>query len=212
MIEIKNLTVKKNDLLILDDINLTIHRNEKILITGKSGSGKSTLLKNILFFDEKTEGDIIFEDEKISYKNIDSFRQKIIYIGQKAPAFNGPVKEFLNIPFEFKSAEGRKPDKETVIKFLVKVSFDKSVLIKNFNSLSGGEQQRITIVQSLLLKKKIFLLDEITSSLDEENIRRVVDLFNDTDKTVLAVSHNSDWKYFADTIYEMKNGKLFNGK
>ncbi len=179
MIEIKNLTVKKNDLLILDDINLTIHRNEKILITGKSGSGKSTLLKNILFFDEKTEGDIIFEDEQISYKNIDSFRQKIIYIGQKAPAFNGSVEEFLNIPFEFKSAEGRKPDKETVIKFLAKLSFDKSVLIKNFNSLSGGEQQRITIVQSLLLNKKIFLLDEITSSLDEENIRRVVDLFND---------------------------------
>ena len=211
MIQIKNLTVKKNKIKILDDLDLQISEGEKILITGKSGSGKSTLLKNILFFDVKTNGNIFFEGSEVSHKNIGKFRKNIIYIGQKPPTFSGTVEEFLNIPFEFKSAEGRKPSEDTIIKYLSKVSFGKSILKKNFNSLSGGEQQRITIIQSLLINKKIFLLDEITSSLDEENIRRVIDLFNDEEKTVVAVSHNNEWKNFTDKIYEMKNGKLING-
>lgn len=208
MIKIKNLTVEKNNIKILDDLNLTLSKNEKILISGKSGTGKTTLLKTILFYDVKTAGKIYFYDEEISKKNINEFRNKVTYIGQKPPAFNGNVNEFLSIPYDFKSNNKNAPSEVVINNLLIKLSFDVKVLEKNFNSLSGGEQQRITIIQSLLLNKNIFLLDEITSSLDKENIRNVVNLFRREKKTLLVVSHNSEWENLADKIYLMKNGKL----
>jgi len=70
---------------------------------------------------------------------------------------------------------------------------DKSILHSDLSEISGGEKQRIAIIIALLLERKIFLLDEITSALDNESKQSVVDFFLDLDATVIAVSHDQGW-------------------
>lgn len=207
MLEIKNLTIIKAGKPILKDCNFRIKSGEKALISGESGTGKSTFLKAILFFEHHTNGEIYYSSRKINAENIDQFRKNFVYIGQKAPFFEGTVEEYLCLPFTFKHNQHNIPT--DLDKYLQLLNFPDSILKQKYEKLSGGEQQRITILQSLLLDKPFFLLDEITSSLDENNIYQVVKLIiGANERSVISISHNKEWMDFVDNIYLMKNGKL----
>jgi putative ABC transport system ATP-binding protein len=207
MLKVENLTIVKQDKVILNNCDLKIRNGEKVLIFGDSGSGKSTLLKAILFFEHHSGGTVYFKGEKIDRQNIDSFRKNFVYISQKAPSFEGSVQEYLCLPFTFKHNQHNIPT--DLKKYLHKLNFPDSILKQKYDKLSGGEQQRITILQSLLLDKSFFLLDEITSSLDENNINQVVKLIiSDPQRSIISISHNKEWLDCVDTIYLMNNGKL----
>jgi putative ABC transport system ATP-binding protein len=78
-----------------------------------------------------------------------------------------------------------------------------------YGRLSGGEQQRLTIIQGLQLKRSFCLLDEVTSSLDQESLEAVVGFFaRDRERTVLAVTHNRQWLDFGFTELALESGKL----
>lgn len=72
----------------------------------------------------------------------------------------------------------------------------------------GGEKQRISIARSLLLDKKIFLLDEVTSALDPESKKAVLSLFTEDTYTILSVSHDPDWFTICDTYIEIEDGRV----
>lgn len=210
MIRIENITVEKGGKAIFSGLNFHIHSGDHILISGRSGAGKSTLLKTILLFEVLQSGSIILKDEVVDGVNVEQFRRQIGYIGQKAPHYDGTVREFLELPFSFKAnADLIKPTSDDIDRLCQQFSFEQSPFDQPYSSLSGGEQQRISIVQALLIDRPIYLLDEVTASLDPTNTRKVVDyICGMKDKTVLVVSHDPEWRGAVSKVVHVDKGIL----
>jgi len=209
MLELQKLTVKKDAKTILNKVDFSCNEGEKILIYGPSGSGKSTFLRALLFFEPINSGSIQFDGQKIGQKNINDYRKNFVFLGQKAPNFQGKAEDFICLPFTFKNNKFSKPEQPEVHKLLHQFNFSDDVLQKNYGNLSGGEQQRLSIIQALLLNKKIFLLDEITSNLDAENSYIVIDkILQDPKRTVISVSHDTHWQNKDMQQYILIEGEL----
>lgn len=210
LIELKEGTVSKNGTAILSGVNLTINKGEKVLLKGESGSGKSTLVKTLLLY-EHLEGSLRFNGETVERNNLCQYRREIGYMGQTPPHLDMPVTGFLEMPFGFKSNKSRPRDKEKTLELLRQLNFTGAVLDKNFVDLSGGERQRLLMVQMLLLDKPVYFLDEVTSALDQKNIRAAVSMVcNSPERTVLAIAHNPEWEEFCSRVITMDNGKIVN--
>ena len=208
-LQLQKITVQKDGKTILHDINFNVRKGDKILIQGPSGSGKSTLLKAILGFAKGTSGDMYMDGQHIDGTSIRYLRNHFAYIGQNPLVFEGTVSDYLALPFTFKRNSNGKPNLEQCRNTLSSLGFDPAILPKEYHLLSGGEQQRITIAQALLLKRDAYLLDEVTSSLDESNIFRVIELFMaDRQQTIIAVSHNKEWQEYATRIITLESGRI----
>ncbi|GAU08486.1 ABC transporter ATP-binding protein [Desulfoplanes formicivorans] len=208
-LQLQNITIQKDGRNILDNIHLKVCKGDKILIQGPSGSGKSTLLKAILGFAKGCTGTILLDGQSIDARSIKTFRNHFAYIGQKPLLFEGTVREYLELPFSFRHNREKKPPKDKWLAVLTALGFGPEIMAGTYHSLSGGEQQRITIAQALLLRRDIYLLDEVTSSLDQANIFRVIDLFTTSEEqTIIAVSHNREWAQHATRIFTLQNGQM----
>ena len=193
MIKLEDITVKINNAYILKDFNLTIERGEKVLISGKSGIGKSTLLKLLLGFAFPDKGSIRFNDAILDKDNIWEFRKNMAYVSQDLDIGEGEVGELIDSIFMFKSNSEDTFNKESLIELMRIFELDEDILSKNYEELSGGEKQRIVIIISILLKREIFLLDEISSALDENLKKKVINYFLDQkDLTVIIISHDTN--------------------
>jgi putative ABC transport system ATP-binding protein len=208
MIQLEHVKVVKQDTTILKDINLTIHKGDKILLRGESGSGKSTLIKSLLYF-EHFQGRILFNGEPITRKNLCHYRRQSGYISQTIPKFNENVRDFLKLPYTFKSNKSLTLDSQKTLGMLGKLNFAESILDKNFSELSGGEKQRLLILQMMMLDRPIYLLDEVTSALDKKNIRAAVSLITgDENRTILSISHNQEWEDHCSRAIELDHGEI----
>lgn len=194
----------------MKDINLTVHKGDKILLKGESGSGKSTLIKSILYFEHFT-GRILFKGSPITRENLSQYRRQTGYIGQTIPNFTENVRDFLAIPYGFKANKDRTMDPQRLARLLETLNFDRNIPDKNYSELSGGEKQRLVILQMLLLDKPVYFLDEVTSALDKKNITAAVSAFtNDNHRTVLSIAHNPEWEDHCTRIIEMDKGRIIN--
>ena len=208
MIQSEHLTVVKQDTVILKDIDLSLQQGEKILLKGESGSGKSTLIKALLFF-EQFRGRILFNGEPINRQNLGHYRRQCGYIGQTVPNFHDQVRDFLYIPAAFKSNKGLSFDSQKLMALLDQLNFTPAVLDKSFSELSGGEKQRMMILQMLMMQKPVYLLDEVTSALDKKNILAAVSLLTAApNRTLLSISHNEEWEAYCTRIIRLDQGEL----
>lgn len=194
MIEYKNIFVTFNGKKILKDFNLKINTNDKVVISGKSGAGKTTIFNLLLGFLSPDKGEIIFDEEKIDAKTIWNIRRKIAYVSQDIRIGRGPVIDIINNYLKLKSNTHIKFDKSKLNNLLKKFSLTEEILNKDELELSGGERQRIAIIISILLERKVFLLDEITSALDHKLKQTVINFFsNNKGYTVISISHDKEW-------------------
>lgn len=208
MIEFCHVSIEIKNSSILKDISFSVQKGESLVVTGPSGSGKSTLLNSLCGLYELSEGEIRFQGERLCEKNVSSLRQKIAYIGQEPFLGADRVNEALLLPFRFKSHKNNHPNTLEIERVLKRLRLPLSILEKESDKISGGEKQRIAIARALLLKKECFILDEITSALDEESIVSVLDLFNHPDYTLLSVSHESRWINFCQRNLRLEAGEL----
>lgn len=208
MIEVQDLNVIKKGKPILSKINLKISRGEKIVIRGESGSGKSTLLKSILFFD-RFAGSIFFHGQEVGEGNLIEYRSHIGYIGQIVPNLDESVEDLFNIPYHYKANRHLKANSERMRRLMSNLNFDETIMNKNYRDLSGGEKQRLLILQLLLLEKPVYLFDEVTASLDEKNVKRAIELITrEKKRTVISVSHHGEWEKCSTRLIEMKRGRI----
>lgn|GEM_PF-7063151 len=199
MIKFENIYVKKKDKVVLNGISGEIKEGDKILLTGPSGSGKTTLLKTLLFFDYPESESILYKNSRVNKKNIRQYREIFAYIGQNPPAYNGSTGSLLR--FMVRDLN----DKEYKLTNLMEYYLLSPELLKSpFLSLSNGEKQRFNIIMSLLMERKIYLLDEITSNLDPENVQKTIDCFLNENFTCLVISHQKEWKKFATRHWILK--------
>lgn len=194
---VDNVSFKRDNKWIFKNVNLQLENTDKIIVTGDSGVGKSTLLNLISGQLKPTSGQIRFGKRPIALSDS-------IFISQKSWLFEGTVAENLALYQDFSEADMVKVLKEVR---LWKELGDSPLNFKidsNGTNLSGGQAQRMAIARGLLRHKELFLLDEITSSLDKENAKQIRTLIYELPIMVIEVAHNID-----DTLVDKFGLKIY---
>lgn len=194
MIEFRNLSLSFDERVLFSKYSLKITKNEKVLFNGPSGKGKTTLIKMLLGFIKPQSGEIFVDGVRLSGTTVNAIRKRIAYISQDADIPRGVVKEVFQEVFSFQANRQRHYDEEVLNKWLEMLSLPKDTPEKTVDSLSGGERQRLAFIMGMLLDREIWILDEITTGLDQELKQKLVEIVLSYEKTVLIISH--------DEIYE----------
>ena len=214
VLKIEHIYKKYEDLTVLEDVSLTVHEGEIIVIVGPSGCGKSTFLRCLNGLEEISEGHIYIDEEPVnpSGKNITKIRERIGMVFQSYDLF--PHKTILeNVCLAPVKVQKRRKDevKEEALKLLERVGLSAKV-----NSLprqlSGGQKQRVAIVRALIMHPEVLLFDEVTAALDPEMVREVLDVMLDLAKqkrTMLIVTHEMAFaRAVADRVIFLDGGHI----
>lgn len=215
MIQLNNISKSFGNLQVLQNIDLQITKGEIVSITGASGAGKTTLLNIMGTLDKADSGQVLINNKDVgsmSDKEISIFRNKHI----------GFVFQFHNLLAEFSAMENAilpaliyNDNKQEAIKkanelFAILGIEDKKEAYPN--ELSGGEQQRVAIVRSLINSPSIVLADEPTGNLDSFNARSLFDLFfllrEKLNQTFVVVTHAKELSDLCDRQLIIKDGKI----
>jgi polar amino acid transport system ATP-binding protein len=166
------------DLHVLRGIDLAIHPGEVVVVIGPSGSGKSTLLRTVNMLEEPTLGRVLFDGVELTdiRADLDRARTQIGMVFQQFNLF--PHKTALaNITLALRSVLGlsRAAAEARAAEQLGEVGLaDKAGAYPS--QLSGGQQQRVAIARALAMRPKLMLFDEVTSALDPELVKEVLDV------------------------------------
>jgi molybdopterin-binding protein len=209
--ELKNVAKAYNNKIALDAVNLQIREGEILALLGPNGSGKSTILKILAFVEIPTSGEVIFQDEKVNFKNTEKERMESTLVFQKTTIFGTSV--YNNIAYGLKIRKIPKDKRDREVKKALEIVKLKGFEKRNGRKLSGGEQQRVAIARALVLKTKLLLLDEPTANLDPKNagiIEEVIDTVNRENKTAIVMAtHNMfQAKKLPHRIALMDKGKI----
>jgi polar amino acid transport system ATP-binding protein len=194
IVRINNLRKCFGDLEVLKDVDIDIMKGEVVVILGPSGSGKSTLLRCVNRLEEATGGEIWFEDTLVNdpKTNINELRE---HIGMVFQSFNlfPHLTALGNVMIAQRKVLGRsKPEAERIAQEqLARVGLaDRADYFPA--QLSGGQQQRVAIARALAMDPHMMLFDEVTSALDPELVRGVLDVMRELAQagmTMMVVTH-----------------------
>ena len=213
-IEIKNLDFRYGTRrLVLEDINITIKKGQKVAFVGESGSGKTTLSKLLLNLYASEKGEIIINGNNIRDLQLECLREKIAYIPQETFLFSGTIFENLTLGMDdatlddiidaSKMAQAHDFINELPLRY-------ETLLEENGANLSGGQRQRLAIARAMLKKPDILILDEATSNLDsitERALDRTINEFS-KDMTTIFIAHRLSTIKNCDVIFVMEKGKI----
>lgn len=208
MISFENVSLKHHDRYLIHDISFSINKGEKAVIYGKSGSGKTTILLTLVGARIPTSGTIFFAGKPVSPETIADIRRSIGFVMQEPDLGAPTVKESLLVPFTFSNNKGHTPSHGHIQQILEKLNLSNNILSKPAAIISGGEKQRLAVARSLLLDKKVYVLDEVTSALDKESKKALLDLFSKPEFTIISVSHDPAWFSICSKAICLSEGKI----
>jgi polar amino acid transport system ATP-binding protein len=179
---------------VLKGVNIEIKKGEVVVILGPSGSGKSTMLRCVNRLEEPTGGHIWFEDIEITdpKTNINEVRESVGMVFQSFNLFpHLTAKGNVMLAQRRVRHRGKAEAERTAVEQLTRVGLGDKV--DSFPSqLSGGQQQRVAIARALAMDPHVMLFDEVTSALDPELVRGVLDVMKglaEAGMTMLVVTH-----------------------
>ena len=217
IIEIIDMHKWFGDFHVLQGINLTVHKQERIVICGPSGSGKSTLIRCINRLEEHQRGRIVVDGIELTnnIKNIEKVRTEVGMVFQHFNLFpHLSIIENLTLGPIWVRKVPKKEAEETAMYYLEKVHIAEQAK-KYPGQLSGGQQQRVAIARSLCMNPKVMLFDEPTSALDPEMIKEVLDVMIELARegmTMIVVSHEMGFaKSVAHRVLFMDFGQIVEG-
>lgn len=204
-INIKSLSEKRENLIIINELNLTVKENKITTITGPSGCGKTTLLYSMMGLSDSASGEIIYGDTDIlsmsSKEKTDLRRTHVGYVPQDSILIEDlTVRENLLIPLEHYKIDGKEKRKRIAkaIKLVNLTNYEN----KKAGSLSGGEKQRVAIARAIVHDPSVILADEPTASVDAKNRESIISIFHELcakGKTIVIITHDE---------YVMKNSDV----
>lgn len=218
IIEATNMDKFYGDFHALKDVNITVHKGEKMVVCGPSGSGKSTLIRCFNGLEFHNSGTLVVDGIEVyeGAKQIRALRQEVGMVFQQFNLFpHLTVLENLMIgPMKVRGL-GRTKAEETARKYLDRVHIPEQA-DKYPSALSGGQQQRVAIARSLCMETRIMLFDEPTSALDPEMINEVLDVMVelvDTGMTMVVVTHEMGFaRKVANRVIFMDEGQIIEEK
>lgn len=222
ILEIKGLNAKIGDKEILKDFNISINNKEIAVIMGPNGTGKSTLSKVIMGDSNYTveSGDIYFKEELINDLKVNERANKGIFLANQNPI---EIDGVTNIEFLKAAISSKNNENVQLYKFIKefentseKLKMPPSLLTRYVNNgFSGGERKKNEILQMLLLKPNLIILDEIDSGLDVDSLKivceNIMEYYNENEEVaILIITHyNKLLEYIKPTtINIMSNGKI----
>jgi putative ABC transport system ATP-binding protein len=203
-LEAKDIDVRFGGQTVLRAFSLSLGPGEKALLTGPSGCGKSTVLRCFLGFVVPDAGSVSIEGEELTPPTVWRLRQRVAYVGQEPDLGTGTASQAIERRFHYRVNAGLRRNLDRVPELFERFNLARDLLHKDIGSLSGGEKQRIALVSAILLDRRIFLLDEVTSALDKVSKQAVADYFRSReDATALIVAHDPEVFSFANRVIEL---------
>jgi general L-amino acid transport system ATP-binding protein len=199
---------------VLKNINLTVHKGERIVVCGPSGSGKSTMIRCINRLEEHQRGKIVVDGIELTrdLKKIEQVRREVGMVFQHFNLFpHLTVLENLTLAPIWVRKMPKKQAEETAMHYLERVRIPEQAS-KFPGQLSGGQQQRVAIARSLCMNPKVMLFDEPTSALDPEMIKEVLDVMVELARsgmTMICVTHEMGFaRTVANRVIFMDRGEI----
>ena len=212
-IEFRSVSFAYDDVVILDNINLTIEKGRTIALVGSSGAGKSTLADLVPRFHDVTGGEVLIDGVNIKDYSLQSVRSLMSIVTQEPILFNDTIANNIRL--------GKPAATEQDIVDAAKVANAHKFISdkeKGYETnigdrgtkLSGGERQRMTIARAVIKNPPILILDEATSSLDTESERLVQDAINNMmqNRTSIVIAHRLSTIRHADEIIVLQKGRI----
>ena len=201
----------------VEKTDFTLKKGEFVVLRGSSGSGKTTLLNILAGILKPTEGEVNFLNKNLYELNDAELalvrNQNIGNIPQGQTAIHSlNVKENVLLPFDLynRSKEEYIKKEKYAEELLQKLKIGDLQYIKP-SELSGGELRRVGLARALILDPELIIADEPTSDLDGRNTEIVLNILKERSemgRALVVATHDEELMSFADTIYEMKDGRL----
>ncbi len=199
--------------LVLDNVDCTIRKGQKVAFVGESGSGKTTLTKLLLHLYAPEEGSILINGNNIEDIQMETLRERIAYISQETFLFSGTIMENLTLGVDdvtvddvieaCKLAQAHDFINDLPLRY-------ETMLEENGANLSGGQRQRLAIARAMLKKPDILILDEATSNLDALTERALDKTIQEycKDMTTIFIAHRLSTIKDCDQIFVMEKGEI----
>ncbi len=200
--------------LLLDDVSLVVAAGESVALLGPPGSGKTLLLRALAMLDPLEGGDVRLSEELVSDDAVPKFRLQVIHVQQRATLVEGTVRENLQFPYSFGNRRHQAYDESPITTWLQAVGREPAFLDRSTADLSGGESQIVALLRAMQLDPAVLLLDEPTSSLDQQTSSQVESLMRqwlqeDTGRAMLIVTHDeAQAERLADRVIRLDRGQL----
>ena len=200
ILTVKNLKKSYGKLDVLTDIDFELEKGEVVCVIGPSGSGKSTMLRCLNMLELPDGGQIMLRDNEIfgdgKPKDLDVLRREVGMVFQQFNLFPHMTAE-ENVSIAQKKVRNRKTEfcRERSTELLTKVGLADKIG-EYPDRLSGGQQQRVAIARALAMDPEIMLFDEVTSALDPELVKGVLDVMRelaDGGMTMVCVTHEMNF-------------------
>ena len=226
LVEVKNLKqyfpvrtglLSSKPLKAVDDVSFTIGRGETLGLVGESGCGKTTVGRTILRLYEPTAGEVIFDGEPVTAKNITHMRKQMQMVFQDPYSSLDPrmtVEDIIGEPLDVhKLYTNRKERREKILDLMATVGLNAEHATRYAHEFSGGQRQRIGIARALAVNPKFIVCDEPVSALDVSIQAQIINLLNELQDqyklTYLFISHDlSVVEHISDTVGVMYLGNL----
>ena len=204
--------IAENNKKILNNVSLTIQKGQKVAFVGESGSGKSTLAKILIGLLKYESGEILIDDKPLKRFSLESLYEKVSYLSQDTPVFDGTIRE--NLVFEKEVLEDElytSLENTQLLPLLAALDSGLDTRIGEKGAcLSGGEKQRLALARLWFDHAEIVVLDEATSALDNvtEHIVMKNVLAQVKDAAVIAIAHRLTSIRDFDKIYVFREGSI----
>ena len=197
----------------LADLTLSVNEGELVFLTGPSGAGKSTLLKLVAGIERPTGGVLLVSGQdmrKLNRTTLPFLRRKLgLILQQHRLLQDRNVLDNVMLPLLVTGASPQEARQRAMVA-LERVGLDAKALAAPM-SLSGGEQQRVSIARAIVHKPRIILADEPTANLDRASAKGVIDMlhtFNSAGVTCIISTHDERLLQGADRVFELAQGKV----
>lgn len=210
-VEFKNVTFNYEKQVSLDNVSFTINPHTLTAIVGKSGHGKSTIFRLLLRLYKLNKGAILLDDVSIYDYSKEVYSSNVSIVTQKPFIFDMSIRENFNLVDSNHEHQVEACKRVGIHDYIMSLKDGYNTkLVRDAENISTGQKQLIALARTLLSKSEVLLFDEVTSSLDVNTSKKIINILKDLkkDHTVIMITHKPDLMKVADEIMVINKGKL----
>ena len=207
----KNVSFTYDRQQVMKNVSFEIKPNSFVAIVGKSGSGKSTIFRLLLRLYKSNKGHILLDNENIYDYTKEVYSSNVAIVTQKPFIFDMSIRENLSLVDSNHENQIEACKRAGIHDYIMSLKDGYNTkLIGDAENISSGQKQLIALARTLLSKSEVLLFDEVTSSLDMNTSKQIINILKDLkkDHTILMITHKPQLMRMADEIIVIDNGRL----